>query len=284
MTEVFATRPLNLLFIVCHPDDEALWIGGLLCELPQFQRIRTFVICLSGRDPESSRPREFEEARRVAGYHRGVVLGQALRPVGHPLPPISGTTEEGLGEIGLRPDAVDLLVTHSPYGDEHANPHHMQAYRELRTWTAALQIPFGYFSYVPMADLMHIPVDTGFRRAGGLHLVSRSRCEWPARSSRTDVRCPREYVQFAVDAQRKHEMFRSYDSIGVAEHERHYAALTSATEGVYIEDPSGSRVVDAIVEGMVTPSLNDGIGARYAPAPPTLTRRVAGKLRRLSRP
>jgi hypothetical protein len=133
-----------------------------------------------------------------------------------------------------------------------------------------------------MADLVHIPTDVGFKRAGGLHLITRARCEWPAGSSRADVRCPSEYVQFSVDAQRKHEMLRSYDSIDVAAHERGYAAATSATEGLYIEDASGSKVVDALVEGMATPSLNDGIVARYSPRPRRLTSRLAGKLRRLA--
>ena len=70
-------RIYRIVFVVCHPDDEAIWVGGLLHELSKFQNIRAYVICLSGRDPNSPREREFDQARREANYAGGVVMGFA---------------------------------------------------------------------------------------------------------------------------------------------------------------------------------------------------------------
>ncbi len=274
-----AHRPLNLVFVVCHPDDEALWIGGLLCALPEFSGIRTHVICLSGRDSTSPREAEFHDARRTAGYAAGVVLGFPLRAAGEPLPSIAETTVEGLQHLKLEAAEVDLLVTHSPYGDEHANPHHVQAYRELRAWTRRHGVPFGYFSTVPMSDFAHVPLDTGFRRSGALHLLARLRCEWPQGRERTDVDRPAEYVQFAIDAARKHSMLRCYQSIDLDAHARGYAAFSSGAEGIYVVDAAGSAVVDVIVGAMPVASGNERILAKHADAPPTFGRRVARTLR-----
>lgn len=272
------TRQLNLVFVVCHPDDEALWVGGILCEVARFGCVRTHVVSLSGRDDRSPRAREFEHARQVAGYASGVVLGFPLRPAGEALPPVAPTLEEGLHRLCLSLDAVDLLVTHSPYGDEHGHPHHWQAHRELRVWTRERNIPFGYFSCLPMSDFAHVPVTCGFRRSGALHLLNRSRCAWPGGQSRRDVDCPAEYVQFGIDARRKREMLHCYQSIDLDKHERGYAAFTSGAEGFYVVDSRGSRVVDAIIDSMATPGI-ENLRAQHQPASPTLSQRVARRLR-----
>ena len=40
---------IQIVFVVCHPDDEAIWIGGLLQELSEIPYVRAYVVCLSGR-------------------------------------------------------------------------------------------------------------------------------------------------------------------------------------------------------------------------------------------
>src|SRR6266404_8308049 len=95
-------RRYGIVFAVCHPDDEAIWIGGLLHELSEIPYVQAYVICLSGRDPNSPRGQEFEAARRVARYAGGVVLGFPLRPAPEPLPEISQTVEEGLRLLNLK--------------------------------------------------------------------------------------------------------------------------------------------------------------------------------------
>ena len=56
------------------------------------------------------------------------------------------TVLKGLSILGLKINDIDLLITHSPFGDEHMNPHHIQASKELFEWTYAHKISFGFFS------------------------------------------------------------------------------------------------------------------------------------------
>jgi LmbE family N-acetylglucosaminyl deacetylase len=272
----------NVVFVVCHPDDEALWVGGILCELPRFDLVRTYVICVSGNDPASPRPAEFAAAMRTAGYHAGIVLGYPLRPAPNPLPAVDLTVVEGLDKLGLSVADVDLLITHPPYGDEHLNPHHRQAYAELRAWTRANNVPFGYFSCLPIPYFAHTPVEDRFRRAGSFHLTNRSKCSFAIPVLRrlvmrgyADIECPEEYFQFCTDAERKRAMLDCYPSVDLQAHEATYAAFTSNCEGLYISDVAGVSVMATIVEQMPAP----------APEPLFISgswrERIAGRLKSL---
>ena len=251
----------NVVFVVCHPDDEALWVGGILCELHRFESVRTYVICVSGNDPASPRPAEFAAAMRTAGYDAGIVLGYPLRPAVNPLPAVHVTVAEGLGKLGLAIADVDLLITHPPYGDEHLNPHHRQAYSELRSWTRNNKVPFGYFSCLPIPYFAHTPVENRFRRTGSFHLLNRSRCAFAIPFLRrlimrgyADIECPVEYFQFCTDGERKRAMLGCYPSVDLKAHEATYAAFTSNCEGLYVSDAAGVSAMAAIVEQMPAPA------------------------------
>ena len=96
-----SARKFNLVFAVCHPDDEALWVGGLLCELARLPFVNAYVVCLSGKDEQSPRMKEFEAARQVSGYSGGIILGFPLRPAPNPLPDTALTLREGLAFLKL---------------------------------------------------------------------------------------------------------------------------------------------------------------------------------------
>jgi LmbE family N-acetylglucosaminyl deacetylase len=263
---------VNVVFVVCHPDDESLWTGGILHGLAGFDVVRTYVVCLSGNDAASPRGAEFEAATGVAGVTAAVVLGRPLRPAGEPLPDIAATTREGLGRLGLKPSEIDLLVTHSPYGDEHLNPHHVQAYEELLRWTRAQRIPFAWFSVLPHPLLLHQPLMHGLRRHGAsFHLLNLARCLPTPRlllrlrdaGLRERLRPPRYYLQFAGDQGAKRRMLECYQSIDLAEHEAGYAAFTSAVESLYLMDAGGLAAFKPIVRAMAPPgpaNLFAGLG------------------------
>jgi LmbE family N-acetylglucosaminyl deacetylase len=258
--------PVSVVFVVCHPDDESLWAGGILHGLAGFDFVRTYVVCLSGNDPASPRSAEFEAASELAGATAGVVLGGPLRPAKQPLPDIAVTTQKGLDDLGLPPSEVDLLVTHSPYGDEHLNPHHVQAYEELLRWTRAQRIPFGWFSVLQHPLLFHRPLVRGLRRHGtGFHLLSLARCLPTPRlvlqlrhaGLRERLRPPRYHLQFAGDPSVKRAMLECYQSIDLATHEAGYAAFTTAVESLYLMDAAGLAAFKRIARAMEPPGPDD---------------------------
>src|SRR5665213_169810 len=265
------SRIYTIVFVVCHPDDEAIWVGGLLHELAKFQNVRAYVICLSGRDPNSPREREFDKARREANYTGGAVMGFPLRPAGQPLPNTAETVVEGLKVLGVPREEVDLLVTHPCYGDEFCHPHHKQANGELKAWTADLNIPFGYFSCLPVPFFHHTPLMHDVRRSADstFHLVQLSRCSHilPYEQRRATILpplfrggslpmfedCPRYYVQFVTDAAVKARMAGSYQSVDVASHSRNYTMWTNPCEAIYLMDEKGLDPFTAVLEQMKVP-------------------------------
>jgi len=249
-------RAYNIVFVVCHPDDEALWVGGLIHGLSTFAFLRVFVVCLSGLDPDSPREAEFHEARERAGYAGGVVLGGKLRPATEPLPPTSETTEEGLRCLGLSRADVDVLITHSPYGDEHTNPHHRQTYQELLRWSREHDVPFGYFTCIPIPLFMHQPLLRSVKRRAALHLLSFSGCAaTPALTvSEPDYHgAPDYYVQFLTDMETKQRILECYQSIDLAEHAAGYAAFTSSCESLYLFGERALSPFAAVIEEMEIP-------------------------------
>jgi hypothetical protein len=248
--------------------------------------VQAHVICLSGRDEASPRAEEFVAARRAAGYAGGAVLGFPLRDAHEALPDTRRTTEEGLSALGLSVKDVSLLITHSPYGDEHGHPHHVQAYEELSQWAGARDTPFGYFSVVPLPFLRHRPVIRSLKRRGRtFHLLNLARCT-PApaararlldRRLRQRLRAPRWYVQFLTDANAKAEMLACYSSIDLESHAAGYAAFTSSVESLYLFDDRGLAALGPVLDAMETPGSPD-LYVALRPSVRTAAGRIARRL------
>ena len=254
-------RNYNFVFAICHPDDEALWIGGVLCELSRFEFIKSYVICLSGNDAQSPRVEEFKAAQNVAGYSQGVILGGALRPAPDPLPDTRATLEQGLRMVGLAPAAIDVLITHADYGDEHLHPHHKQAHAELKSWCSRSNVPFGHFSSIPINGLCHIPILTDLRRHKTLHLMNLSRCESfdapgdsPVDGEPSERSHPQYYVQWLCDPSAKLRMLNCYASINLELHRRGYAMFTNSCESLYLWDRRALEPWQAIIDNMEVPA------------------------------
>jgi len=281
------SRRYRIVFAVCHPDDEAIWVGGLLHELSEIPYIQAYVVCLSGRDPNSPRDHEFQAARTEAGYAGGIVLGFPLRPAPQPLPNTPQTLQEGLKLLGLELADVDLLLTHSPYGDEQLHPHHVQTHRELKSWSVEAAIPFGYFSCLPIPHFRLTPILTEVRRSGTLHLLQMSRCshvlspEDRTRQAPTGFEdCPAYYLQFATDLDAKLRMLGHYTSIGLESHACNYTMFTNPCEAIYLMDERAYQPFKAIIEDMKVRAavqilkIPDPPPPAAAPPPPPLWRRM----------
>jgi LmbE family N-acetylglucosaminyl deacetylase len=255
-----AGKTFRIVAAVCHPDDEAIWIGGLLYELSKIPFIECHVVCLSGNDPASPRVAEFERARNAAGYKSGVIMGGPLRPALTPLPDNGAVLEKGLAQLGLAVEGVDLVITHAPYGDEQGNPHHSQSHREIKAWCDRRNVPFGYFSCYPIPYFQHIPVADALYRAGTFHLLHWSRCSPALGLRRLDPAfrrygCPRYFVQFLTDGDAKARMLAAYQSIGPDSHAQNYSMFTNSAEALYLMDERAFAPVRAVIAAMTTPSV-----------------------------
>ncbi len=252
-----------MIFVVCHPDDEALWIGGTIHGLSRISGIKIHVICLSGSDKNSPRTAEFNDAMKVAGYVSGVVMGGPLRPTNLPLPSISKTVEDGLAELGLDLSEVNLLVTHSPFGEEHMHPHHVQASIELYQWTRYQRLSFGYFACLPIPTCLMQPLLRNMKRAGSLQLLNFAKCKmtWCGMLVkffvRKPYRYPRYYVQFLTDWVVKREMLASYKSIDLQLHQDGYAMFHNNCESLYLFDNGGAEVIKYVMQQMKVPGSID---------------------------
>ena len=253
------SRRLLVLFAVCHADDEAMWVGGLLHGLARIPEVEPVVACLSGAGPRST---EFAAARDTAGYERGVLLDLPLRPEPEPLPPTAPLLEQALEKLGLQPGQVDLLVTHAPYGDEHLHHHHRQAHRELRRWCAGRRIPFGFFTSTPSPFLVHRSVLRDLRRTEPLHLLQFARCRPTVRGLVLPPQSAllgrsRWFAQFLGDAEVKRRMLECYASVDQEVFRAGYGMYTSAAESLYLADDRGAAVIRAIAGRLDVPSPVD---------------------------
>jgi hypothetical protein len=249
----------HIVFVVCHPDDEALWVGGIIHSLSQFPAISVDVICLSGADAESPREQEFLQAKIHGGYHCGIVMGGRLRAATDPLPDTSKTVEIGLEKLGLDASKVSLLITHSPYGDERMHPHHRQASKELHAWTIRQNIPFGYFTCLPLPTGCMQPLLTNMKRLGALHLLNLSRCKY------STVRklfshflgkshfFPKYYLQFLTDAAVKNAMLCCYPSTDLKLFENGYSMFTNNCESICLFGDRGLEAIQYAIEQMEIP-------------------------------
>lgn len=257
------TCPSKILIVVSHPDDEALWVGGLLHSLEGLALATIHVICLSGAQDSSPRKVEFEAARLVAGYSSGVVMGGVLGAANEPLPHVGSTVAAGIEKLQLSLREIDLLLTHSPYGDEHMHPHHIQSCEELYEWTRRQRIPFGYFSCLPLINCSLEPILRNMKRLGSLQLLNYSRCRYGL--LRLLTRClegkpwryPIIYTQWLVDAEYKKKMLACYESIGLEKHMDGYAMFSSNVETIYVFDRRGMNVINRIVSAMEIPGAKD---------------------------
>lgn len=249
----------NILVVVCHPDDEAFWVGGIISELSRIPSFRIWVVCLSGRDSKSKRSAEFKKAQVVSGYHAGIVLGSPLKPASVPLPKTSQTLEKGLVKLKLNPGQIDLLITHSPFGDEHMHPHHKQAYRELFRWAKSKRVPFGFFSCIPIPYYDLRPVLHQFKKLNSLHLVNFSRCR---RNNPLFIllkyihpyfHTPKFFLQFATKKSYKDKMINCYRSVNLKLSREGYASVTCNVENLYIFDNQGIAPILKLIKDMPAP-------------------------------
>lgn len=258
-----SNHPYRVVFVVAHPDDESLWCGGLVHAFCGTEIFSVSVICLSGNDLSSPRVSEFNNAMRIAGCQSYTVVGGPLQKATDRLQDISTLLASALAELSMTLQDVDLLITHSPTGEEHAHPHHVQLSMELFRLAKRNSVSFANFACLANTRLIHKPILNCLRRQGSLLLLQKSRCRFKL-AGWLDVlggwrgwHYPRTYYQFSVDRDVKNSMLSCYQSVNLEEHRSGYAMFSCYVESIYLFDRHGEMVVDTLIDGMEIPGCQD---------------------------
>ncbi len=241
----------KVVFVVAHPDDESLWIGGLLNFLNSRNEVEVYVICVTGRhDPH--RYNEFESAMEVIGLKNWFVGEEDIPSRGGiALNDPKEQLYRGLGDLNLSISDIDLLITHPFYGDEHLHMQHIQLFSNMLSVCECHDIPFGFFSTCTIPHFKLTPLSVDMRRDGKTHLINYCSCEGAHRNI-----SPSHFFQFKVDGDTKDKMLKCYQSINQEEHQQGYASWDSHVEGVYVLNKSGAEPLETIQKTLNVPAGN----------------------------
>lgn len=99
----------NIVVVVAHPDDETLWAGGVLLDNPSWN---FYIICLC-RGSDKDREPKFKEMLKILNAD-GKMDDLDDGPEQYPLDPLE--LERSLLQH-LPSSGIDLLITHSPFGE-----------------------------------------------------------------------------------------------------------------------------------------------------------------------
>jgi len=252
---MFLEKIMNILFVTAHPDDESLWIGGLLNSFNKINNVNINLICITGKN-DIVRNEEFINAMKAINLNKYSILE-------HEIPQRGGITLnnlndyflKGLQELNLKDTEIDLLITHSPYGDEHQHVQHTQLFFELYNYSNNKNIPFGFFSFMATPYYKMTSKLINGKRGHGLHLINLFECESKSQFN-LNFNTPKYFIQFKVDEQKKNEMLNCYQSINIAQHKDGYFAWDSFVEGIYIFDDKGFEPIKTICDFLESPLGN----------------------------
>ena len=229
----------NVVFVTAHPDDESLWVGGIINFLNKIKGVTPYVICMTGKD-DPSRSLEFKNAMEVAGVCSWCLGDMKIPENGTiPLDNIQGVFDASLMATGLKKEDIDLLITHSFYGDEHEHIQHQQLFHHFYNYG----IPFAFFSSMTL-PLEMVSIMKDMKRLHNTHLINDALIRDPLAA---------HYLQFKVDPEIKSRMLSQYNSINLEEHLQGYTAWDSYVEGLYVKDADSFDCFKPFVDQMKVP-------------------------------
>jgi len=236
---------------VAHPDDESLWIGGLLNFLVNRNEIELYVVCITGRH-DTYRYSEFESAMNMIGLKNWFVGEEDIPSRGGiPLNNPEDAFYRALEALNLPLSDIDLLITHPFYGDEHLHAQHTHLFSSLYSISKSSNTPFGFFSTCTIPYFKLTPLSVDMRREGKTHLINYCSCEGSHKGL-----SPSHFFQFKIDGEVKDKMLKCYQSINQEEHQRGYASWDSCVEGLYMLDDHGASILEEIQKNLNVPAGN----------------------------
>lgn len=136
----------NGVVVICHPDDEVMWAGGLLARYGE----RFTVICCSIPRSDPERAWKFFDACDVFGAKARL------------LPIVE--TEKPLNIAHVDLSGFDMVVTHNAAG-EYGHHHHMALHQSLKPLRP---VTFGYRPDGRGSIALHLTADEQARRMAAL--------------------------------------------------------------------------------------------------------------------
>ena len=99
----------KVLFVVAHPDDESLWIGGMLKFLSDRQEVDPYVLCVTGRH-HPQRNNEFNKALDIAGIKNSFVAEEEIpNRGGIPLSNLQESIDTGISAMKLEKYTYSIM-------------------------------------------------------------------------------------------------------------------------------------------------------------------------------
>ncbi|MFT5171696.1 MAG: LmbE family N-acetylglucosaminyl deacetylase [Candidatus Marinamargulisbacteria bacterium] len=142
-----------ILVIVAHPDDECLWFGDTISRITN-SGLNVLIICLTNKNhPERSA--EFSAAcqsLRATGIMLDLPEGGNQR-----FPAFGSDISEILQAQEIDIDAISMVVTHSPHGEELRHWQHIQTYLQVKAFCRHHNRTMGFFSnhQLPFLEAHH---------------------------------------------------------------------------------------------------------------------------------
>lgn len=244
---------IDILLIVAHPDDEVIWFGSSLYELIRLGDINVNVINLWGiLEPPGSmqavtpgykdidRKEQFYEVCKNMNYSKYHIITDVDTPVYKRMPQ---TDENILREFNkalniINLNKIDLIVTHSYYGDEHKHPGHIITHRFSKNYADRNNIPFSFFSMLQIPNITHKSLLRTSYRKNDLHILNFSQCDNGL-----------YYIQFQGNLKKKLESLKLYKAVDFQKHYDGYIGFSMVTEGLYFEKDA-MNVIKKIVKKM----------------------------------
>ena len=245
---------IEILLITAHPDDEIIWFGSTLYQLTKFKNININVICLwslleipgsmaavSEGYKDIDRKEQFYNVCKFMNFSKYYLIfdnqNEIIEPYNYDYILqgfINAFNILKLNEL----DKIDLIITHSYYGDEKKHPGHITTHNFSKQYAELNNIPFSYFSILQIPNINHIPLLNNCYRKNGLHLLNLSKCNDNL-----------YYIQFQGNLNKKIKALKLYKAVDFEIHYDHYMGLTLITEGLYFEY-NALEIINNIISNM----------------------------------
>ena len=245
---------IDILLIVAHPDDEVIWLGSTLYEFTKMDNININVINLWGiLEPPGSmqaitdgykdidRKEQFYDVCKNMNFNKYYIITDVETPV---YKRMNQTDDNILREFNKalkisNIKKIDLIITHSPYGDEHKHPGHIVTNRFSKNYCKKNSIPFSFFSVLPLPNIFHKPLLHSTYRLNDLHILNYSQCNNEKFY----------YIQFQGNLTKKIESLKLYKAVDFKKHYDGYTGFSIISEGLYF-DINSKIIIDKIVNNM----------------------------------